>query len=237
MLNDKIKQLDILIKKISEEAERSQPHEIVKDIVVKDLYEIFNPYLIVFWTAISNEEGFSEENLKLAAYHGLSEQGIQKFQKDSPAADKLLKTLTDKLPIIENISSIKNISLQTLLANEGVFAVAELPLFRSDGKICGILEIYLKNKEDFEDYKILLHSVRALLIMFCGIFYTKLSNDMEIKRLNQERDAMALEYQKRIKSYEYQVMDLKRLQDLTVDRELQMVKLKEQLKQLGGGER
>lgn len=231
MLNDKIKQLDNLIKKISGEIERSQPHDIVKNIVVKDLYEIFNPYLIVFWTAILNEEGVNEENLKLAAYHGLSEQGIQRFQKDNPAADKLLEALTDKLTIIENISSIKNISLQTLLANEGVFAVAELPLFRSDSKICGILEIYLKNKENSEDYKILLHSTHALLTMFCAIFYAKLSNDPEIKRLNQEKDAAILEHQKQIKSYEDQVVDLKRLQDLAIDRELQMVKLKEQLKQ------
>lgn len=234
MLNDKIKQLDNLIKKISGEIERSQPHDIVKNIVVKDLYEILNPYLVIFWTDISSEEGINEENLKLAAYHGLSEQGIQKFQKDSPAADKLLKALTDRLPIIEDISSIKNISLQTLLANEGVFAVAELPLFRSDSKICGILEIYLKNKENFEDYKILLHSTRAILTTLCAVFYAKLSNDPEIKQLNQEKGAAILEYQKQIKSFEDQMIDLKRLQNLAIDRELQMVKLKEQLKQLRG---
>lgn len=190
-------------------------------IISKDLHSFFNSYLTTLW--ISSGE---EDNLKLAIQYGLSKEGLIKFQENIPSGNKILKSLEQKNIIIEDISSMPN-TIKSFLMEDGVSAIMEIPFWEND-KICGVVEIYLKDKEDAELYKNLSVHISTLLSALCAIFNIKIKSDPTLEAALKDKSDIEKKLYEKIKNLENELRELQELQELTVGRELRMMELKRQ---------
>lgn len=226
MLSEKNKDLSIILKNISQTENGATPENILKKFI-KELHSAINSYLTICWIVAEEQE----EKLKLFAQFGLSDSGIKKFEADFPTGKKILKTIERQQTTIEDISSLESSPLKTFLIEEGISSVAEIPFFKN-GNLYGILEIYLKDKEDIETAKQFFCNVSALLTALNNIFDAKLSNDEEIKKTKQAGDEIISKLIEKNKSQEKELADLKKIQEFTVGRELVMSELKDKIKNL-----
>lgn len=193
--------------------------ESILKTISKDLHSFFESYFTALWII----EG-DEEKLKLATQYGLSDEGIKRFQENIPSGEKILKSLEQKEIVIEDISSLSG-TMKNFLTEEGVIAIAEIPFFENHN-VCGVIEIYLKNKEDMALYKNLSMHISALLTALCAIFNIKLKSDPGFEAAMKIREEIEQKLYARIRSLEHDLEELKSLQQLTIGRELKMMELK-----------
>lgn len=223
ILNDKIRKINIAIKNISLEIGSISLNDALKNLT-KELNNVFNPYLITCWIS-------ENENLKLLAQFGLSDAGIKKFESNFPTGKKILSALEKKQVIIDDISNLESPVIKKFLAEEGIFAIAEIPFFKGDA-LHGILEIYVADKENWEVDKQLFFSASNLITMLITIFDAKLSTDEKIKKLKQNEQEITSKLSEKISLYEKEIAELKKFQEVTIGRELVMLELKERIRQL-----
>lgn len=227
ILNEKNKKLSVILKNISQATDGTSSEDVLKNFI-KELHNSANYYLTVLWIA---EEG-QEEKLKLFAQYGLSDSGIQKFEANFPTSGKILKAIDQGDMIIEEISALEPSPLKTFLMEEGVFAVVEIPFFRNS-RLYGVLEIYLKGKEDItEPNKHFFCNISVALTTLGNIFNIKLSNNEEIERIKQVEKETTIKLEEKIKIQNRELSDLRKFQELTIGRELVMTELKNKIKQL-----
>ncbi|KKP98964.1 MAG: hypothetical protein US71_C0001G0132 [Parcubacteria group bacterium GW2011_GWD2_38_12] len=221
--SEKINKLNTIIQKIFS-APQNDLINIIKEFS-GELHNLFESYMTTCWIL---EDG--NEKLKLIAQYGLSEKGIEKFEKDFPTSNKIIQSLDRKEVTLNDISLMQN-SLRVLLTQEGVSNIAEVPFFRKDAP-CGVLEFYLKNKSDSEVTKQLLNHISVLLTTICSIFYIKISNDNEVKRLHEEKTATEKRLMEKVESCSLELEELRQLQKLTIGRELKILELKKKISEL-----
>lgn len=193
--------------------------------ITDEFHNFFNSYLTTCWIIEGNED-----RLKLLSQFGLSESGINKFEKDAPTSDKLLKSLEQKRVITEDISSVQN-SLHALLREEGVQIIVEVPFFSGE-KVGGVIEFYLKSNDDLEINKQLFNHISTLLTAINNIITIKLDFSEELRDINNDKKEIESRYFKKIESCERDLKELQEIQELTTGRELIMYKLKGEIEEL-----
>lgn len=231
---NKIKKLDITIKNVFKKSGVDRPQvspliSATKNGIFKniagELHDFFDSYLTTCWIT----EG-EEDKLKLLAQFGLSESGINRFEKDIPTGDKILKSLEQKRVITEDISSVQN-SLRALLAEEGVHMIAEVPFFSGE-KTDGIIEFYLKSNNDLEINKQLFNYISIMLTAINNVIAIKMDFSEELQKINDNKKEIELRYFKKVESCERDLKQMNELQQLTIGRELNMFKLKGEIEEL-----
>lgn len=215
---NKIQKLDIAIRNIFKKSGVDNKNGIFKNIA-GELHDFFDSYITTCWIT---EDG--DNKLKLLVQLGLSESGINKFEKDIPTSDKILKSLEQKQVIIEDISSIQG-SLHALLTEEGIRIITEVPFFSGE-KVDGIIEFYIKNNDDLEINKQLFNHISTLLTAINNVIAIKLDFSEELQKINENKKEIELRYFKKVESCERELKQLQEVQQLTIGRELNMYKLK-----------
>lgn len=227
MASEKNKKISVILENIYQATDGASPEDVLKNFA-KELHNSSNYYLSVLWIA---EKG-QEEKLRLLAQYGLSDSGIQKLEVNFPTGRKILKAMNQGDMVIEEISSLEPSLLKTFLTEENISAVAEIPFFKNGG-LYGVLEIYLKGKEDIiESNKHFFCNISATLTALVNILNIKLSNSEEIKRAKQAGEEAMIKLEEKIKIQDKEIIDLRKFQELTIGRELIMSELKEKIKQL-----
>lgn len=219
----KIEKLNTIIQNIFN-VPRNDLTDIIREIG-KELHNLFGSFMTTCWVLESDNE-----NLKLISQYGLSDKGMEKLGKDFPTSDKIMQALERKEILISDISSIPN-SLRILLMQEGVSNIVEVPFSRKNTPY-GLLEFYLKDKTNAEIDKQLLGHISVLLTAICNIFYIKISNDDEVKRLHEEKMSLEKRLLAKIENCGNELEELRQLQKLTIGRELKILELKKEINRL-----
>ena len=147
-----------------------------------------------------------------------------------PTGTRILRAIERKQASIEDVLTLQG-SAKNLLIEEGVFAIAEIPFFKSSTP-CGIIEIYLKNKEEFEAYEQSISYISTLITTLCSALHVKITTTPEIESVLKEKDRLEQELLGKIMTCERDLGELKQLQNLTMGRELRMMELKRKIADL-----
>lgn len=190
--------------------------------ISEGLHNLFESYLTTLWIS-TNEDG----KFKLIAQYGLSDEGIQRLEDSMPTGTRILKAIERKQASIEDVSTLQG-AAKNLLIEEGVFAIAEIPFFKGNSP-CGIIEIYLKNKEEFEAYEQSISYISTLITTLCSALHVKIVATPEIESVLKERDESEKKLLEKIRICEHDLGELKQLQNLTMGRELRMMELKRKI--------
>lgn len=190
--------------------------------ISEGLHNLFESYLTTLWISTNEDEKF-----KLVAQYGLSDEGIKRLEDSMPTGTRILKAIERKQASIEDVSTLQG-AAKNLLVEEGVFAIAEIPFFKGSSP-CGIIEIYLKNKEEFEAYEQSISYISTLITTLCSALHVKIITTPEIESVLKEKDKLEQELLEKIRTCERDLGELKQLQNLTMGRELRMMELKRKI--------
>lgn len=190
--------------------------------ISEGLHNLFESYLTTLWISTNGDEKF-----KLVAQYGLSDEGIKRLEDSMPTGTRILKAIELKQASIEDVLTLQG-AAKNLLVEEGVFAIAEIPFFKGNSP-CGIIEIYLKNKEEFEAYEQSISYISTLITTLCSALHVKIITTPEIESVLKEKDKLEQELLEKIRTCERDLGELKQLQNLTMGRELRMMELKRKI--------
>lgn len=218
-----LEKLEDILKDIFNKPQKSRL-EILSEITMS-LHDFFGAYLTICW---KNE---TEENFRLIAQKGAIKSSDETIRNQLLPGNEITQVISSKKTVIAEISALDE-PLKTFLASEGVFAVVLVPYFDQKNKIEGIFGFYLQNKIGFEENKKLFNMLSVLMTILYILLDIKISSSEEAEKIKTEHNEKVGSLSEKLQICEEELKDLQKFQQVAIGRELEMIELKNRIKQL-----